>query len=254
MVRVIKSQSSAASEALVGLHDFAEQARAVVLQARQEAARIVAQARLQAEQTHEQATQAGYAEGLARGRADGLAAGSTAGAALQADQADADLAALARSVLAEVAGSAARHDAEAAELLDLALEIARKVVAQVAVSDLSAARANLAKVLELSAASREMLVRVNAGQLAELRSACTQLIDELAIRGKVTLVGDEQIAPGGVKLQTRHGELDATIRRQLDNVIDALLGDGAAGPLFGSGREAEAGRALEAVTSGATAE
>jgi flagellar assembly protein FliH len=241
MVRIIKSQTAAAAgQVVLQLHDFAEQARGIVLQARQESARIVTQARRQGQEILEQARQTAYAEGFARGQNDGLA--SVQQAPSGDTRVPGELAGLVHSVLAELTSVQNRRDAEAAELLELALEIARKIIGQVAVSDIGAARANLAKVLELAAASREMIVRVNPDQLQQLQAHCRELVDELAVRGKVELVGDEQIAPGGVKLQTRHGELDATIGRQLDNVVDALLGDAAAGPLFGvyrSPREAD---------------
>ena len=243
MVRIIKSQAADAGQAVMQLHDFAQQARQVVLQARQDAARIMWQARREAQEATEQARAKGFEEGYARGRNDGLASVGPLAAAPSADQ-PGQLAALARSVLAELAAGQARRDGEAGEALSLALEIAQRVVGQVAVSDINAARTNLAKVLELSAASREMVVRVNPQQLEQLQAHCRELVDELAIRGKVELAADEQIAPGGVKLQTRHGELDATIRRQLDNVIDALLGDAGAGPLFGAYQPNEDSRSM----------
>jgi len=250
MVRIIRSQSTVAADRVaMQLHDFAQQARDIVLQARQEASRIVSQARQQAQDAVEQARQKGYAEGFARGQNDALASAGPSGAA---GDAPGELLNLVRSVLGELALAHTRHDEQAGELLALAIQIASKIVGQVAVNDVSAARANLAKVLEMSAASREMVVRVNPDQLEQLRSHARELVDELAIRGKVELVADEQIAPGGVKLQTRNGELDATIARQLDNVVDALLGDGAAGPLFGVYKPEQAGRD-EAVPAGADA-
>jgi len=248
MVRIIRSQSTVAADRVaMQLHDFAQQARDIVLQARQEATRIVSQARQQAQEAVEQARQKGYAEGFARGQNDALASVPPA-----AGDAPGEMLNLVRSVLGELALAHTRHDEQAGELLALSIQIAGKIVGQVAVNDVSAARANLAKVLEMSAASREMVVRVNPDQLEQLRSHARELVDELAIRGKVDLVADEQIAPGGVKLQTRNGELDATIARQLDNVVDALLGDGAAGPLFGVYKPEQAGRD-EAVPAGADA-
>jgi hypothetical protein len=37
-------------------------------------------------------------------------------------------------------------------------------------------------------------------------------------------VGDATISPGGAKVNTDGGEIDATIETQLDNVVEALLG------------------------------
>jgi hypothetical protein len=37
-------------------------------------------------------------------------------------------------------------------------------------------------------------------------------------------VGDATVSPGGAKVNTDGGEIDATIETQLDNVVEALLG------------------------------
>jgi hypothetical protein len=46
----------------------------------------------------------------------------------------------------------------------------------------------------------------------------------LAVTGRIRWVADEAVAPGGVKVLTRRGQVDATIQTQLDNVAEALLG------------------------------
>jgi hypothetical protein len=51
-----------------------------------------------------------------------------------------------------------------------------------------------------------------------------ELAESLNCAGKVRLVGDETISPGGAKLQTAGGEIDATIETQLSNVVEALVG------------------------------
>jgi hypothetical protein len=42
----------------------------------------------------------------------------------------------------------------------------------------------------------------------------------------VKLAGDQQVGPGGVKLSTRNGQVDATIETQLANVARMLTGRG----------------------------
>ena len=83
MARIIKSESlkgsQAPAQAALSLEGFATEARQVVLDARKEAARIVAEARGQADAAARAAGEKGYAEGLTRGQADGFEEGRNAG-------------------------------------------------------------------------------------------------------------------------------------------------------------------------------
>jgi flagellar biosynthesis/type III secretory pathway protein FliH len=68
-----------------------------------------------------------------------------------------------------------------------------------------------------------VLVKVSPGQLASLQSRCGELVEELSLRAELSLVADESIAPGGVKVVHRNGEIDATIDGQLAALAEALL-------------------------------
>ena len=136
---------------MLNLRDLAEEARAVVLEARREAAAIVETAK---------ATAAGI-----RNQAELDAQAS--------DRADDEASAARGRELAEPAGavvselSAAKEQAMAAmrrDVVKLALELAAKIVGEVAVSDISAARGNLEKVLALSGRSGEIILKVNPSQ------------------------------------------------------------------------------------------
>ena len=51
-----------------------------------------------------------------------------------------------------------------------------------------------------------------------------QLVQVLSVSGDVRLVADEQIGKGGVKIISGHGEVDATIATQLNDVVESLFG------------------------------
>jgi len=231
MARVIKAENQANAPtdgAVLRLTDFVAEARVVVLEARKEAARIVAEARAKAEQAEQAAARRGYEEGFARGRNDGYtdgcqagtrqgmeASAGAAGGALSCAQRIAEELAAARDGLVEQARR---------ELLDLAVAMAERVVGVVAARDVAAAQANLVKVLEMAGYAKAITIKVNPRQLQAMREHCHQAVEALAIKGRVELVGDPSISPGGVKLLAGGGQIDATIEGQLAYIIEALVG------------------------------
>lgn len=211
-----------------GLDSLAAEAQKVMLDARQQAARVLGEARTQADAAREEAVAKGYAEGLAQGLAEGHEQGLRRGreeAKAQFGEQSAELVEQLRRIVGELeAAHADTIHCGRCELLDFALAIAGKIVGRVAVRDLDAARENLHKVLELADRRREMSVRVNPRQLEALTAMLPDLTGSLGRSGQVRLVGDESISPGGAKLQTAGGEIDATIETQLANIAEALVG------------------------------
>ncbi|MFP3937481.1 MAG: FliH/SctL family protein [Phycisphaerae bacterium] len=232
MAKVIKQgdgDGQATKSALLNLRDIAAEARRVVLDARKEAARIVEQARAEADSVRKEASEAGYEEGLARGRHDGYEQGrqeALAEARRKLSEDSSSLLTLAEKVvrqLDETRSTVLHQGCE--EALTFAIALAERIVGRVAAEDLSAGRQNLAKAMNRAGCSSEVTVRVNPRQLEALRTYCTELADALGARGGVELLADERISPGGVRVQTSAGEIDATIEKQLDNVTEALLGE-----------------------------
>lgn len=243
MARILKDSvdDTQARVAVLRLADLADEARRVVVEARQEAARIVADARSQAEQIAQQAREAAYRQGLEQGCREGLAQGlSQAGQDAQnrLGQDAAEAVGLLQEAAREIVDARDRLLGECrAEMLTLAIELAEKIVGRVAARDIGAAQANLAKVLELVNGGGAIVVRVNPAQLARLKSCCQELAEAQGLSAEVTLLADESIECGGVKVTQRSGEIDGTISTQMENVIDALLGcDPMQGGLFAPGR------------------
>ena len=232
MTRIIKAEQAEGQDApraaVLKLADLAAEARALVLEARKESARIVADARAGAEEAERHAGENGYAEGYARGQESGYAEGRRQALAETRDALaaeSADLIPLAQKAVEELVRAQARFTDDAGrEIVRLAGRIAEKVVGRLAAADIGAAQENLSKALALASRHRQWTVRVNPGQLAALREGFGELTDALGLSGEVRWVADERIAPGGVKLLTPRGEIDATIETQLANVADALLG------------------------------
>ena len=234
MKRVIKADDAgeflSESPEPVKLADVGVEARLIISQARRQRDQIIEHAREQASKIEQEAQE----KAKSQAREQGLREGYDLGVKQARDEiqktlnAEAgELSRLAGRILQELTAAKEELMREASgELLDLAIEIARKVVGSVAVHDISAARANLAKVIELVDPAPELLVKVNPEQLDQLQSQMGELTESLCVRGLIRLVADNRVSHGGVRLVTRQGEVDATIETQIRNVVEALVGPG----------------------------
>ena len=232
MAQVIKSdageQSRTSMAGVLKLKDLAVQARQIVLDARKDAARIVTEAREKASAVEQDARDRGYAEGLLQGREEGIQAGRQEAMNDSREHADGELLALVelvKKIAAELSAAKASVIAQAKrDMLGFSLDLTEKIVSHVKIYDLAAAKANLAKALEMAGGTGKMTIKVNPAQLDALQRHCGDLVSAMNIRGELGMVGDENIERGGVKVLTSGGEIDATISTQMNNVVAALLG------------------------------
>ncbi|MDP7162166.1 MAG: FliH/SctL family protein [Phycisphaerae bacterium] len=229
MTQIIKGMRQSGGGAdVLRLADFAEQARQVILNARKQAAKIATDAQEKAQALRQEATDQGYRQGFARGQSEGYADGR--GRADEevrvrlAEEAN-ELADLARLILESLQASQRQmQQNNAEEGLEFALELAGKIVGKLAVTDIEVARRNLAKALELASRSGGIItVQVNPEQLAQLTDRFRDFTEAMGLGRQVSMVGDLRVAPGGVKVLTARGEVDATVEAQLARVADALL-------------------------------
>ena len=233
MARIVKKDEGRYEAGWLGstplhLEDVAAEAKRMILFAQRKADHILSDAAEQSEESRLVRAQSGYEDGFARGRDEGLAEGARQGLA-EAREAFAAQAADLLDLLGKVTAdlSLARDelfDRGRRESLDLAIQLAEKVVGQVAIRSIGAARVNLKKVLDLTHRSGDVVLRVNPDQLTALSEYCPEATEALGIVGKVEVVADPAVSRGGVRLSTRHGQIDGTIETQLQNVVLALLG------------------------------
>ncbi len=232
MNRIVKADTipdgGAAKAAVLNMSDFAAEARDIVLGARKDAARIVAEARANADSIRREAHQQAYAEGLARGQGDGYTDGQQrAMAVVRKEFAGeyAELLSLARGAIDALPGARVDELRIACdEVIEMAVSLAEIIVGQVARDNLAPARENLVKALELAQVAGPLLVRVNPGQAEKLQEHFRELVEVMGASQDVHLVADERISPGGVKVSGPCGQIDATIETQLTNAANVLLG------------------------------
>jgi flagellar biosynthesis/type III secretory pathway protein FliH len=172
--------------------EAADQARARLERAELEASRILAQAEARAERVLEQARAEGLLQASAR-----LAG---AWAALQdrearADEASADrIVQIARLLAERVLGESVRLEP------DTVVALARQALAQM----------RRARSVRLLASPADAAVLES--RLGELGAAA----------GCVVVVADDSRAPGGVRIESELGTVDADLGQQLDRLVDAL--------------------------------
>jgi flagellar assembly protein FliH len=164
------------------------------------------------EQLHDQASREGRTEGFAQGRAEGRAA-----AALEAARLETLVGTL------ESACIALREDI-ADDVLTLALDIARQVLQEA----LPVKRDLLLPVVReaiqgLPAASQGAQIQLNPADVELVRA---HFGEELRINSW-QIVEDHRIQPGGCRLASPHGEVDATLATRWKRVIATLGRDNA---------------------------
>ena len=231
MTRIIKAtrRGSAAEPEVLNLADFVRHLRQVTAEAGREVRQILDDARAQARALKREAAEEGHHEGFARGMEQGYTDGSHRGAGETRDRLEnenRELADLARSILDSMRSARSEMLEPAAdEVLELALELAGKIVGRLA-ADITVARANMAKALQLACPSGRITVRVNPGQLDRLTKHFKGFVEAMVLDGQVRMVADPDVTPGGVKLTTARGEIDATVETQLAKVAAALVHGG----------------------------
>jgi flagellar assembly protein FliH len=175
--------------------------------------RMLALARAEGERIREQARAEGHAEGRAQGHRDGLA--ETTAAAQAMGVALEDLRAL-------------RHEtAEAVErdAVELALALAAKILA----GELEAHPERVVDVvrgaLRRIANRRQIVVLVDPGDLDVVSAAVGDLRAQVGGIETCDVQADRRVGRGGAVVRTVEGEIDATVKTQLERARELMLAD-----------------------------
>lgn len=210
-----------------------QQAAALLARAQSDAAGELEQARAQVAELHESATaeandarataeQAGHAEGFAKGEAEGMEHGHAEGLAraeLETSNRIAQVTQLAES--AAVDRRELLHAAED-EVVRLALQIAEKVLHREVQLDRRLVNHMAETALQYVAVDGQVRLRVNPTDLSELGAYWLRRHGEVEGERSYELVGDPEVARGGVVIETRAGRVDARLETQLEEVARSL--------------------------------
>ena len=224
---VIKSTDAPLSLSPFSMADIEKQAKLILLRARQQADQLLAAAQAEADLLKQQAASEGAADGRRQGLVQGLEEGKKAGhqQALNEHRAQFQqaLQSLTNAML-EVERHRSELEANAlAEVVRLALAIAQRVAKRQGVLDPDVLTANLHEAMKLVVAKTDLRIAIHPRQRKTLDAAIPQLQLHWPQLQHVRVVEDATVAPGGCKVLSENGSIDADLQTQLDRVAAELL-------------------------------
>ena len=234
-------------EAIVlDLGDLRRQGEQLKRRAQAEADRILAEARAEAARLTADADAVGRQAGRGRGLAEGLAQGRREGHAEALQQVAERLEALQAAWAAAIERWEQDRrgmvlDARQS-LLELALAVAEKIVRRMPAVDPSVVVEQVAAAVEHVIRPGDIAVRVHPDDRALVEEALPGIAHACAAAEHIRLRDDAGVGRGGCVVTTGRGCIDATLERQLDRLVAALLPGraGRADEPAGDGGSAEA--------------
>ena len=224
---LIKSINAPPELAPFSMRDIEIEAQLLLARARKAAEILLAQAQREGESLRQHARTEGFTQGQQEGLAQGTEQGQKSGHQTALNEAKAQLTQVWTTLTAAVSQlEAARRDLEFAgisEVVALATAIARRVTKRQAAIDPAVLTDNIHEAMKLAVQAADVRIFINPAQRKTLTQELPRLQMNWPNLQHVELVDDPTILPGGCKILTRHGQLNAEIDQQLDRVIDDLL-------------------------------
>jgi flagellar assembly protein FliH len=227
--RVLKAAAARelSSRVAFNFDDLRDQAAAQLVAARQEAANIVEQARRDAE-VHKQKT---LSEAREAGRKDGLKDAATLIDQQATKLADARVTEHLKTTLPALQQAAEALRAERDHWLlrweraavELGIAIAEKLMRTNLAAQPNLAEGMIAEALQLTAGQPQLRMFWNPADLKRLGDKAPQIVQSLTACANPELVADPSISPGGCRIETRHGEIDARLETMLQRIAEELL-------------------------------
>jgi flagellar assembly protein FliH len=224
---LIKASNAPPTLAAFSMVDIEAQVKAILLRARKAAEQLLVEAQKEAESLKHQAIALGLAEGRAQGTAQGLEQGRQAGHQQALNELKPQLTA-AHHALVQATGQIEQQRHQIAsdglrEVVELAAAIARRVTKRQAQIDPNVLVENLSDAMTLVAHAADLRIALHPSQLTTLQTELPRLALTWPTLKHVELIEDASIAPGGCRVMTASGQIDAELNTQLDRVIDAVL-------------------------------
>jgi flagellar assembly protein FliH len=224
---LIKAQNAPATTQPFSMRDIENQARGILARARQQAEALLADAQREAEALKRTAAQAGAADGRREGLAAGLDQGRRSGheqALSEFNQQFAQAVGAMTAAAAQVDGSRRQLEANAlGEVIELAMAIARRVTKRQGMIDPAVLSANLAEAMNVVSHAADLRIAVHPDQKATMEAELPGLKLKWPHLEHVELTEDPQLSPGGCRIFTAHGMVDADLDTQLDRIATDLL-------------------------------
>ena len=224
---LIKSSDAPLSLVPFSMADIERQAKLILLRARQQADQLLAAAQTEADSLKRDATATGRTEGRRQGLTHGLEEGKKAGHQQALNEFRTQFQQALQSLTAAML-QIEEHRADLAasalvEVVQLALAVARRVTKCQGIIDPAVLTANLQEAMKLVVAKIGVRIAIHPSQRKTLDAALPQLQLQWPSLAHVQMIEDEALSPGGCKVLSEHGEVDAALETQLDRIATELL-------------------------------
>ncbi len=224
---LIKSKSAPATLAPFSMADIAKQAAQILARAQSRADAMLVEAQTVAEELRANAHSEGLIAGQREGIAYGLKEGRETGRAQSLEEQRHDLTAVLGTLTSACTElDDRRRELEAdvlREVTNLALKIAARITKRQGEVDPAVLERNLAASLKLVIGMHRLRIVIHPAQMATLTDALPRLKLQFPTLDHVEIVEDPLIAPGGCRILTRQGQIDATLDEQLTRIAADLF-------------------------------
>ncbi len=224
---LIKSNNVPAAMIPFSMKDIETQARALLNRAKERAEGFLIEAQKEAEVLKAAAKVEGLVEGKREGLAKGLEEGRKNGAQQALSEHRTELANLIKGLTQSATDlDAARQQLEAealTEVIELSVAIAQRVTKRQGQIDPQVLTANVSEAMKLVVASTDVRIALHPSQKQYFLDALPQLALVWPALQHVQLIDDETLAPGGCRVFSKGGQIDADLDGQLDRVVADLM-------------------------------
>jgi len=226
VLKAIELNNSKLQAERFNLSDIEAEAEAILAQARSQSRQLLTDTEVQCERMRKEARQ----EGHQQGREEGAQKGRDEGYEQAFKQAQKEFSQTSHQTLQTLQAALSRFDQQKAELLwraeqetvAMAVAIAEKITHQIGVLRPETARETLKEALELVNRRSNVIIYVNSRDLEHLRQM-TQKESILAEFSSIHFQADDAVEPGGCRLITENGAVDAQLAIQIERIGNELI-------------------------------
>jgi flagellar assembly protein FliH len=228
LIKNANSKTIAREAVVLDLGDLAAQGEVIKREAVASAQRTLREAREERARIVAGAEEEGRTRGFAEGRAKGVEEGRIAGRAEALAAESAALKSLQEKWGTALAAFESQREGLMIEarqsLLRLAASVARRVTKRHVEADRHVVAAQLEAALRMVLAPTKLVIEIDPSEVETARRAVPVLMERLGGSENADVRAREGLGAGSVIVRTDKGEIDASVRTQVERAVAALMG------------------------------
>lgn len=212
----------------VNLTDYLEAARAHVERAKDDAARLMVEAKREGKKIFAEVRRVAHEEGYRAGHEEGTEAGHRAAFDEATERFNVQQAGLVESLNATIAQVEGMKDDLAVtserQVLELAVMIARKLTFEIGTLHHESAFENFRRAMRLIGSKTDLTIRIHPDDLSALETFAKSSLAKVGASKSFRFLADDTMAAGGCKVEAECASVDATLETQVGEIVSMLLG------------------------------